>query len=186
MMSRIVTLVAALCLSLCLFSGFGFALAADTVEPVVLTVIGDVANSNRGPVDEFADALFSANSIEFDKAHAFTRAELAALPQKSVTANAEEWPGPVKLSGPSLADVMAAAGVTSANLGFTALDGYEIEFDPGEMAAHDWVLAIDQDGKPLSIGGRGPVWLVYDTAEGKATGDQEARWVYSIFAIAAR
>lgn len=180
-MSRIIGLIAAICL----LAGFGFAFAADTAEPVVLTVIGDVAKPNRGPMDEFADALFSANSVEFDKAHAFTRAELAALPQKAVIANAEDWPAPVKLSGPSLADVMAAAGAAGANISFTALDGYEIEFDPGEMAAHDWVLAIDADGKPLSIGGRGPAWLVYDTAEGKANADQEAHWIYSIFAIEA-
>jgi len=178
-------LVLALVLTLASASGAA-AQSEAAADPVVLTVYGDVAKPNRGALDEFADALLHGNSLSFEKAHAFTRAELAALPQQAVTAEAEGWSAPVKLAGPRLRDVLAAAGVTSQNLAFTALDGYTIEFEPGEMAAQAWILAIDADGKPLGIGGRGPAWLAFDTAGKKASADQEARWIYAIFAIAAR
>lgn len=162
------------------------AVPAMAEEPVVLTVVGNISRSNRGPIDEFADAMLKAGDREFDKAFAFTRADLLALPQQDVTANAAEWPGAVELSGPLLRDVLAAAGAAGDMPAFVALDGYTIEFEPGEMASREWVLAVAMNGEPLAIGGRGPVWLVHDTKGERVSADAEARWVYAIFLIEAR
>jgi hypothetical protein len=68
----------------------------------------------------------------------------------------------------------------------TALDGYGVELSAADRRKANWVLAIEADGRPLSLGGRGPVWLLSDT-QGKTVGpDIENNWVWSAFLIEAR
>jgi hypothetical protein len=174
------TLVAAL-FSLTMWGG---ASLAQTAEPAILTIAGKIGQANRGPLDEFRDAFLYHKDVKFEKAHAFTRAALAALPQKTITTRAEDWPAAVSLTGPSLADALAAAGVAAdATVTATALDGYNVELSPEERAAHDWVLAISADGAPLSIGGRGPVWMLYGTGNETVSVDDEMRWVWAVYLI---
>lgn len=172
-------------------AAFFFALAiaslpfsAAAAEPEVLTIAGKVGVTNRGPFDPFRDAFLKYRDKKFDKAFAFTREALAKLPQHSVTARVEGWPAAVKATGPRLAEVLKAAGVgPDAKVRFTAFDGYNIELDAAERTAKDWILAIDIDGKPLSLGGRGPVWLIHDTGGATVKPDAEAPWVWSLFLI---
>lgn len=163
------------------------ATASETTKvsgPAQLTVIGNIAKTNRGPFDPFDDAFLKFREKEFQKAFAFSRAALEALPQQRVTIHAEGWPGAIAAEGPTLADVLAAAGVDAdATVGVVALDGYTVDFDAAARAAQGWVLAISSGGKPLSIGGRGPAWLVYDTGGKPAAQDVEAQWVWSVFLI---
>ncbi|MCW2307022.1 molybdopterin-dependent oxidoreductase [Rhodobium gokarnense] len=159
---------------------------ADDAAPATLTVIGKVGTSNRPGFDPFRDAFFKFHGKEFEKAFAFDRAALKALPQRTVTAKAAPWPKPVTASGPPLKDVLDAAGVADdATVTLFALDGYGVTLSPADRAARDWVLAIEMDGTPLAIGGRGPAWLLYDTGDGTASEDAEAKWVWSVFVIAA-
>lgn len=130
---------------------------------VLLTVTGAVDKPNRGARDDFADALFVVHGIEFDKARTFTRLDLAALGQRDVTVAYDTWPGPATVRGPRLFDVLVAAGApTHGTVTVQALDGYSFTL-PLEMAeaTEDMVLAIEADGKPLAMGGRGPTWLVF-------------------------
>jgi hypothetical protein len=80
--------------------------------------------------------------------------------------------------------VLAAAGATGKAITVYAMDGYGANMSTEQIAAHDWVLAMDADGKPLGIGGRGPLWLAYDTGADKATTEEEGAWVWSVFHIA--
>ena len=160
-------------------------LAAQEGGGTVLTVSGDIGKTNRGPFDAFHDGFLKYHEKTFDKAFEFDRAALAALPQQSITANAEAWPAAVKLDGPKLADVLAAAGAEGKPVTVYALDGYGAAMTVDQIAAHDWVLALNADGKPLGIGGRGPLWLAYDTGSGRATTDEEGAWVWSVFHIEA-
>lgn len=162
--------------------GNGSAAAADT--PVLLTVAGEVGNSNRPAYDAFRDAFFKYHKTRFARAYDFDYAALLALPQVQVTARAEDWPAPVGASGPRLQDVLTAAGVAAdAIVSLVALDGYAVELDPAGRAAQDWVLAIAADGAPLGLGGRGPAWLLYDTAGKTVDSNAEATWVWSVFLI---
>ncbi len=88
-------------------------LTAIAAEPAQLTVIGKIENSNRAGFDEFSDAFFRFREKEFTRAFEFTYADMAALPQVTVSAKAEKWPTAVSASGPSLQDVMKAAGVAA-------------------------------------------------------------------------
>ena len=175
-----VALLAAACLLLAGRPGW----AAD--DGAVLTIAGAVGKSNRGAYDAFHDAFFKHHDKNFQKAFAFDRDALKALPQVKITANAEGWPGKVAASGPRLKDVLAAAGIDGkATVTAFALDGYGVDFTAAERDAHDWVVAIEADGKPLGLGGRGPTWIMYDTGNGKASTDEEAKWVWSVFVMTA-
>jgi hypothetical protein len=66
----------------------------------------------------------------------------------------------VTVAGPRLLDVLTKAGARGDKLVVQAIDGYQVEFDT-ETVTRDFVLALQMDGAPLDIGGRGPVWLVF-------------------------
>lgn len=136
---------------------------AAWAETVLVTVTGAIDRPNRDGRDDFADALFVVHDIAFDKARAFSRLDLAALGQHAATVTYDAWPRAVKVRGPRLADVLRAAGAaTTGSVQVQALDGYSYTF-PMEMVERtpDMILAIEADGRPLAIGGRGPAWLVF-------------------------
>lgn len=133
--------------------------AEGSADPVILTVTGNIANANRGPVDEFDDAVFSHLDVKFDKGFTFTRAELLALPQRTQTAKYDNWPREVTATGPSLMDVLKAAGAEGKTILVQAADGYAPELTAADVAGDKLILALTADGKPLSMGGRGPIWL---------------------------
>lgn len=157
---------------------------AETSQPI-LTVAGNITDTNRPAFDEFADAYLKFREKSFDKAYEFTLGSLQALLQKTITAQAAGWPGPVELTGPSLSDVLAQAGAADKPVTVTALDGYAITYTSAEIASRDWILAWQANGKPLSIGGRGPLWLIHASGDVPAPDDVEARWIWSVFVIEA-
>jgi hypothetical protein len=85
---------------------------AHAQDPAILTVTGAIEHTNRPPFDAFRDALFGALDEPFEKAFAFSRADLLALHQVEITVYYPNWPAPVALQGPLLADVLAKAGAT--------------------------------------------------------------------------
>ena len=151
----------------------------------ILTITGNIAEANRPAFDDFADAYLKFREKSFDKAYQFTLDSLQALPQKTITAQAEKWKYPVELTGPSLASVLDSAGAAGKPITVTALDGYSITYSLEEIAAQDWILAWKANGKPLSIGGRGPLWLIHPSGATPAPDDIEARWIWSVFVIEA-
>lgn len=148
----------ALALAVAAFAGTAPSHAADA-DPVVLTVTGNVANANRGPVDEFEDAVFAHLQVKFDKGHTFTLADLRAMPQHTVKAKYEGFPREVEATGPSLTDVLKAAGAEGKKIVPQGLDGYAPEFTAADVAKDKMIVAIAMDGKPLAMGGRGPLWV---------------------------
>jgi hypothetical protein len=80
--------------------------------------------------------------------------------------------------------VLAAAGAADRTVTVYALDNYGVKLSPKEVGAKDWVLAHTADGAPLAIGGRGPMWLAWDTsASGPATKEQEGQWVWAVYLV---
>ena len=155
--------------------------------PVILTIGGAVGSPNRGALDKTRDGLLVQQNHAFDKARTFTREELAALPQHDITVKTEYGPDPVKLAGPRLADIAAAAGAEGKTLQFYAMDQYNIELTPAEQKAHDWVLGLSADGVPLAVGGRGPTWLAFDMPGATMPNDDEkAQLVWSVYYIEAK
>jgi hypothetical protein len=158
--------------------------ASAESETPILTIAGQVSHPNRGALDPFRDAFLMHKDKTFAKAFAFTRSSLAALPQTKISTNVEGWPGKIELEGPRLLDALTTAGVAAdATIVATALDGYNVELTPEARGEHDWILAINADGAPLAIGGRGPVWLIHGT-DGKAVSQEvEATWVWALYLL---
>lgn len=170
----------------CLLVVFSWMSVARADGGSLVTVIGEISSTNRGPFEPFRDAFFKFNDRQFDRAYAFDRAALKALPQATINANAEGWPAGVTARGPLVRDVLTAAGVpASASVSFVALDGYAVALSQEELRAQDWILATEIDGAPIGIGGRGPAWLMHDTGSGAVSASDEAKWVWSVYLIVA-
>jgi hypothetical protein len=176
-MFRPVMLVVALALA-----GLVGAPSGQAAEPVVLTVTGNIAAPNRGPVDAFADPVFAHLDVKFDKGFTFTLAELKALPQRSVTVRYKDWPREVTASGPGLADVLKAAGATGKTILVQAVDGYAPEFTDADIARDKLILALEADGTPLPMGGRGPLWLL-GPPDSFAGQEDEEGFAYAVIRI---
>lgn len=160
--------------------------AQPSGDPHVVTVIGDVSKPNRAASDDFNDAFFKFHEMSFEKAHGFSRKALEGLPQTAIKVHVDGWPETIAASGPKLSEVMQAAGVSDdARLTFTAFDGYAATLNAAERRERDWVLAINVNGNPMGIGGRGPAWLLYDTDNRTLPKDDEGKLIWSVFSIAA-
>ena len=161
--------------------------AADISKPsgtVVLTVAGNIGNSNRPAFDDWHDVLLKYHEYEFDKAFEFDRAMLESLGMSEVRIDRGDWPTAVTFSGPRLADVLKTVGWQGGGLVALSLDGYSQRISRVEVEARDWVLATRADGRPLGIGARGPLWLLFDpTGDRPATEEEEAAWPWALFFI---
>ena len=71
-------------------------------EAVILTVGGDIAVTNRGPVDVKTDSLLAWHKLNFERAFAFDRPMLARLTQASLTLQPPELSAPATFKGPPL------------------------------------------------------------------------------------
>jgi len=147
------------CLVLALSLAVPATLHAD--DGVVVTVTGRVGKPNRSPFDSFSDGFFAHYDISFGKAHAFSRQDLERLGMHSIVLSYPNWSKPVTFRGPRLAAVLAAAGAAGDKISVQALDGYVAEFPGGFAKNAQVILAIEADGHPLGVGGRGPAWLVF-------------------------
>ncbi len=130
----------------------------------LLTVTGAVGKVNRGPFDPALDQLMAKQKIGFQKAHAFDFAELAALPAVTIRPTLEYDNKPHALRGPRMADVLKAAGasIQSGQLAMRAVDGYAPTISVVDARKYRFIVATHLDGKPMALGGLGPLWAVYD------------------------
>lgn len=152
-------LAAVLLLALACIASSPAAHAGIATDPVVLTVTGNVAKPNRGPIDPFQDAVLAHLDAKFDKGFTFSLEDLRALPQVTVTARYPEWPRDVTAKGPELGAVLKAATAEGKKIVVQGVDGYAPEFTAEDVARGKMILALEADGAPLNLGGRGPLWL---------------------------
>lgn len=133
--------------------------------PVLLTVSGQIGAGNRGPFDPVLDQMMGKQKLAFSKAHAFDFAALTALPAVTIKPTLEYDSKPHTLKGPLLVDVMKACGVkpTDKTAFFVrAVDGYAAQVTFAEATQRRFILATHLDGRPMALGGLGPLWAVYD------------------------
>ncbi|MFS2033783.1 molybdopterin-dependent oxidoreductase [Polaromonas sp. CT11-55] len=133
--------------------------------PTVLTVSGLIGAGNRGALDPALDQMMAKQKIKFDKAQTFDFATLAALPAVTIKPTLEYDNKPHTLKGPLLADVLKASGVKlndKTTVFVRAVDGYAAQVTAAELTKYRFIVATHMDGQPLSLGGLGPLWAVYD------------------------
>ena len=134
-------------------------------SPVLLTVSGAIGKGNRGAVDPVLDQMMVKQKVAFTKAHTFDFGQLAAMPRTTVKPTLEYDNKRHTLAGPLLADVLKAAGVKAdapVRLAMRAVDGYSPVISLAEAQRLGFIVATHLDGKPLALGGLGPLWAVYE------------------------
>lgn len=133
--------------------------------PALLTVTGDIARFNRGALDPALDQLMAKQKVAFDRACTFTYEALAELPQAKIRPVIEYDEKPHTLSGPLLADVIRSAGgavTDNTSVLLRAIDGYAVTVSASDFHKYRFMVATHLDGKPMPLGGLGPLWAVYD------------------------
>ncbi|QEA13497.1 molybdopterin-dependent oxidoreductase [Comamonas flocculans] len=134
-------------------------------NPTLLTVSGDIARSNRGPLDPVMDQMMFKHGIQFQRAWSFDALALRKLAAQSIRTTLEYDGKKHTLLGPRLSDVLMVAGVRDAEgvqLGLRAVDGYRAPVSLRQVRQWNMLVALEMDGKPLALGGLGPQWAVYD------------------------
>lgn len=139
--------------------------AEPRTGPGLLTVAGAIPKGNRGPLDPALDQLMVKHGVKFEKAWQFDAAMLARLPAVTIKPTLEYDAKPHALRGPLLTTVVGAAGI-AANapvvLTLRAIDGYTVAVSVADANRYRMIVATTLDGAPMSLGGLGPLWAVYD------------------------
>lgn len=133
-------------------------------SPVLLTVTGAIGRTNRGPVDPMLDQMMVKQKITFDKAYGFDFPALAALPAVTIRPTLE-YDGKVHtLRGPLLTTVLKAVRASSerGTLAMRAVDGYAPTISVADARKYRFIVATMLDGKPMPLGGLGPLWAVFE------------------------
>lgn len=133
--------------------------------PTLLTLTGDIGRSNRGAFDPALDQLMGKHKLKFDKALAFDHRALMALPTRTIEPTLEYDGKAHKLTGPALGAVLRAAGVTLQDkhrVLLRAIDGYAPGLTAADVARLNPIVATHIDGRPMPLGGLGPLWCVHD------------------------
>jgi hypothetical protein len=98
------------------------------------------------------------------------RAMMEALGWQTITSVTPFTDGPQEFGGIPLAALAEATGAAGSVIEAVAINDYVAEIPAAHMAEHSVFLALDQNGEPMRVRDRGPVWIIYpsDTVEAGA------------------
>jgi hypothetical protein len=133
--------------------------------PALLTVTGAIGRPNRGRFDPALDQMMHKQKISFERGFALDFTTLAKLPAFNIKPTLEYDGKPHVLRGPLLLDVLAFAGARpadSAKLVLRAVDGFAVTLGVEQARRQRYMVATHLDGKPMPLGGLGPLWAVVD------------------------
>jgi hypothetical protein len=137
----------------------------SALGPTLLTVTGSIGAGNRGAPDPALNQLMVEQKLVSSKAHAFDFAAVSALAAVTIKPTLEYDGKSHTLKGPLLANVMRACGVEEASgtvYLMRAIGGYVAQISAADAARYRYIVATHLDGRPLALGGLGPLWVVYD------------------------
>lgn len=135
-----------------------------TTGPGLLTVTGAIGRGNRGPLDQALDQMMAKQQLSFERAHVFDFAALQALPAVTLKPTLEYDARAHTLRGPLLTTVLQAAGASTGDatrLVLRAVDGYTVPLTVAQARQYRFIVATHLDGRPMALGGLGPLWAVY-------------------------
>lgn len=144
---------------------FGQAGASAGNGPALLTVTGAIGRPNRARFDPALDQMMHKQKISFERGFALDFTALARLPAFTIQPTLEYDARRHVLRGPLLLDVLALAGARppdSAQLVLRAVDGFAVMLGVGQARRQRYMVATHLDGKPMPLGGLGPLWALVD------------------------
>lgn len=115
---------------------------------VLLTVSGKIAATNQGDAAQ-------------GKTAAFDRAMLQALAWREIDTYTPFDKGRQSFAGVPLAALLDRLGAGGTEIEARALNDYIMTIPVEHAERHDVLLAMDIDGKPMSVRERGPIWIIY-------------------------
>lgn len=129
------------------FAGVGMPVIADNLgqpanEPL-LTVLGDVAAAGEG------------TALRFD------RPMLEALQNVTFTTSTIWTTGPQTFTGVPLAHLLEAVRADGTRVAIYATNDYKVEIPIAELDGNAPIVAFLQNGAPMSLRDKGPLWIVY-------------------------
>ncbi|WP_144141303.1 molybdopterin-dependent oxidoreductase [Paraburkholderia sp. BCC1884] len=133
--------------------------------PVVLTISGAIKRHNRGALDPAFDQLLARHQVKFSEAYGVDLPWIASLPIVTIKPTTEYDSRAHALSGPLLTDLLKHVGAPEAGstqIVMHAVDGYAVMTTLDKVRAYRFIVATQMDGKPLPLGGVGPLWAIYD------------------------
>ncbi|WP_297736148.1 molybdopterin-dependent oxidoreductase [uncultured Maricaulis sp.] len=152
--------------------------------PDLVTLHGPLSQYDRGAMQAGEEPVFASYGINFERALGLSASELAGFDLVTVETDFPLGGDQRSFRGPRLRDVLAFAGANNRSVRVTALDGYQRDIEADRYQAHDVILALYQDGRPLGIGGRGPAMLVWPRGADPALADMnDDDWIFGIFTI---
>lgn len=135
------------CLSVMFALSLSFNLQAESLaQPkgkVILTVSGNITHSNV------------VGTAQFDRAMLL---ELGVFDLETETPWTE---GSDLYQGPMLSALLKAVGAKGKTLRVTALNDYSAKVPAEDANKYDVLLAMDMNGKPMSIRDKGPLFILY-------------------------
>lgn len=130
--------------ALCMLAATCSTFALDKPKgKVVLTISGKVGSTNAGDTADF----------DMDM--------LAALPQHSFTTKTPWYAAEIKMTGPLLRDVLAAAAAKGTVLTAAALNDYKTTIPIEDARNYNVIVARLMDGQPMSVRNKGPLFIIY-------------------------
>ena len=91
----------------------------------------------------------------------FDMRTLEALPQRTYKLTTPWYLRPVSFQGPLMRDVFATAGVRGTHIEAKAVNDFTADIPFAHAEAHDVIVSLRMDGKPISARDKGPLFLIY-------------------------
>ncbi|HYS67944.1 MAG TPA: molybdopterin-dependent oxidoreductase [Paraburkholderia sp.] len=138
---------------------------ASAASPVILTISGAIKRHNRGALDPAFDQLLAKHQVKFSEAYNVDLPLLAGMPAVTIKPTTEYDSRQHALSGPLLTTLLEHVGTPGAGgtrILLHAVDGYAVMTTLDTVRAYRFIVATHMDGKPLPLGGMGPLWATYD------------------------
>ncbi|MCP8883737.1 hypothetical protein NIM87_09525 [Devosia sp. XJ19-1] len=136
-------------------------------DPVILTIRGNIANTNIGDTAEFDLAMIDA------------------LEQHTTTTETPWYDDARSFSGPLVSALFDAVGAQGTVVTVTALNDYSAEIPMSDFLDYPVIFATRLDGETLSVRDMGPLFLIYpfDVAPGLYNEVYFSRSVWQITSI---
>jgi len=112
-------------------------------SPVILTIDGSITQFNK------------------EKSLLLDRDTLMSFQQQEVTTTTLWTDGKSTFSGPLLRDVLNSAGNAGKTISATAINEYTVQIPLADTHKYAVILALQKDGKLLSVREKGPIWVIY-------------------------
>ncbi|MHA6325969.1 putative pterin-binding protein [Roseivivax sp. CAU 1753] len=111
--------------------------------PVVLTVTGDIAHTNRGDTAVFDLAM------------------LEALGKRTIWTSTIWTDGKIAFAGLSLDVLIDRLGITGDTIVARALNDYAVEIPTSDATPDGPIIAYEKNGRFIPRREQGPLWIIY-------------------------